>query len=723
MNNRIVKICDSLISWGIPFFYLTVSASFYLRTYDSCQIKITALQIIGAILLAVWLIKLIEEAKIPFQGKFWVVLPVLVSLLSAVISFAHSPFKDTSLDELIRRTIYTGIALIVFREFNEEKKIRRLVFWLTLTSAICGIYGLIQFLDGQVFSNVSGLGLDPFVWRGAFGGRIFSTFGNPNFFADFLVAISPLILVLFFMTRRKIYLALFLLNAFCLWRTVSKAGWIGFTAGFVAFVLLAIFYLVHAQQERIRRVLSGLAVGVALLCLIGVGYFLSKRIDSARFRVFTWISTWEMILKNPVIGTGLGTFKVVYPTYRRPEIFHIEGKHNTETDHPEDEYLEVWYDEGIIGFGVFLWMLLTFSWLGLKTLNRWSNLDREKAANRLIDKKERDWRLYLLVGLLACFWGLLVHNLMCVSLRFVSSGIYLWLFIGLIGVLTTQPVENELVLPISWRWKRGLQITVAGIAVYLCNIFSGYFLADYNHNLAIYFSKTQQWEPALQTYQKVISYNPGYMMAHYFMGNVYNDRWAKGDAERALAKYQDTKKLAPNYVQVHYQTGMVYFKLAEAARLRSQQMTSENKPEQTRKDWEEANGHYQKAMEYFQKYEKIDPVFPLNYARMGWIYLQWKDLDAAEKIYLAAIKNKPDFAQSYSELGNIYYLKNKWEEAEQMYKNALKYEPRSAFTLRNLAILYGKQDRLKEAREMWEKLLVVDPKDQQAQQIIKQFKW
>lgn len=719
MSNRIIKFCDTIIGWGLPLFYFIISISFYLRTYDSCQIKITLLQILGIILLAAWLIKLIEEGKLPFRENFLIVLPVLISFISALVSFSHSAFKATSLEELIRRTIYTGVALIVIKEFNQIERIKRLVFWLVAAALVCGIYGLIQFLDVRSFSGAPGLGLDPFIWRGAFGSRIFSTFGNPNFFADFLVVISPLILVLFFATRRKLYLLLFLLNAFCLWYTYSKAGWIGFTAAMVAFAILAVVYLSHAQKKNIRRILFSLALVLVILCVGAVTYYVKQRVDSVRFRVFTWVSTWEMILKHPLIGTGLGTFKIVYPAYRRPEIFHIEGKHNTETDHPEDEYLEVWYDEGIIGFGIFLWLIATFSWLGLKTLNRLSDSEREKALSKVLDKKDKNWRLYYLVGFLACFWGLLVHNLMCVSLRFVSSGIYLWLLVGLLGVLTSPIQTNGGNLLVSVKIKRILQIIVFGIAVYLGNIFYGYFLADYNHNLAIYYSKTGQWESALETYRKVIGYNPNYIMAHYFMGNVYNDRWGKGDPELALHKYADTKKLAPNYVQVHYQTGMVYFKLGEAARFKSQQLLNEKKSDQAMASWQQAEEYYGRAMENFEKYHRLDPVFPLNYARMGWIYVQRKELDSAEKIYRQAIQYKTDYPETYSELGNVLYLKNNWSEAEMMYRKAIELNPKLIPALRNLAIIYGKEKKYKEARENWEKLLAIDPNDHQAQEVLK----
>src|SRR6202030_164970 len=40
------------------------------------------------------------------------------------------------------------------------------------------------------------VGIDPFIWRQAFGSKIFSTFGNPNFFGNFLVILTPITLAL-----------------------------------------------------------------------------------------------------------------------------------------------------------------------------------------------------------------------------------------------------------------------------------------------------------------------------------------------------------------------------------------------------------------------------------------------------------------------------------------------------------------------------------------------
>ena len=96
-----------------------------------------------------------------------------------------------------------------------------------------------------------------------------------------------------------------------------------------------------------------------------------------------------MMKSSPIIGSGIGTFYIEYPAWRRPQIFFIEGKHNTETDHSENEYLEVWYDEGTLGFGIFLLVLITFLSMGFRNLRVFSTLDKHKTKQIVISHHGR----------------------------------------------------------------------------------------------------------------------------------------------------------------------------------------------------------------------------------------------------------------------------------------------------------------------------------------------
>ncbi len=844
-NNKIIKeqtnsyifyLCDNLIKYGLPILYLLIAVMFYLRTYDSCQIKITLIQIGGTLLILLWLLKILEnpteEIKF-YYSNLSIVLPIILFLISGINShLVMSSMKKASGMELIRRVIYMGISLLVIREFNSVEKFSRLLRWLYVAVFISTFYGLIQFLDIKFFLPNPEPGIDPFIWRQAFGTRVFSTFGNPNFYGDFLVVMGPIVLAMFMKTKNSLLLILWLMISFNAYVTYSKGTWIGYAAGFVYFWLLYLTYFTHFKTVNIKKYVFVSIILIVLITTLGVYYQLTQRRHSAKFRIYTWTSCWEMINVSPILGNGIGTFYVTYPAWRRPQIFYIEGKHNTESDHPENEYLEVWYDEGMIGIGIFLWLISTFTFSGIAALKKFSLPTMVTDKKGKIKEVSEDIRAYIMLGLLSGFWATLTHNFVCVSLRFVSSGVFLWLLVGLIGALVVNnplPVFSKEKNVISaftgifvfslfwlfnflwWKMVSNVAITVVAclfiiglilesgkipfsefkhelslkekfnnvwkyfisvvqlslifIAGYLFTVFRGYFIGDIHHNIAIFYSKQGNWSEALTNYNIVAKHNPGFIMCHYFMGNVFNDRWLlnrefhpewgdketdlpwseidlgkKGrvDPERSIAKYEDVWKLAPNYVQSHHQAGVVYLKLGAYFKNLG--------------NVEKANYYWNKALECFWKYHKIDPIFHVNYQRMAWIYLQMGNIEMAEKVYKAHIyvqwlcnnvedvinpkkirseeekreyeelkkqfeeetqwncceyhkrehylfskedwvgpeyqERRAQYSETYLQLGNLYYVRKDFANAEKFYLRAVKRYKDNLQAWKNLIVLY-----------------------------------
>src|SRR6185312_5629812 len=68
--------------------------------------------------------------------------------------------------------------------------------FLLAAVAVATVYGAVQHFDYRFAQGPNASPIDPFVWRQAFSRRIFSTFGNPNFFGNFLVILTPITLAL-----------------------------------------------------------------------------------------------------------------------------------------------------------------------------------------------------------------------------------------------------------------------------------------------------------------------------------------------------------------------------------------------------------------------------------------------------------------------------------------------------------------------------------------------
>ena len=894
------RLCSRYLAFGLPFLYLLTSIAFYLHTYDSAQVKITIVQMGGILLAGIWYLTLACEREQEWRSYLPVIAPLLAALASGLLSFSHATYQGPSIDECLRRVFYIHFALIALKEINTLERMKRLVFYLLLATAVATFYGMIQFLDAKFFTAPSP-GIDPFVWRQAFAARVFSTFGNPNFFGNFLVILAPITLALLlkrhsqqpgsvllfssaaivvsvllwqsdrltaflhigswdgfiFLSVLGIFLfvamlrfgflgVLFFLITFCTMATVSKGAWIGYAVAFISFLLLVLFYFSQFRSEKVRHTIQRAVFLTLAICVVGVTIYSRGRTDSLRFRICTWVSTWEMAQMHPIWGNGIGSFRILYPAFRRPQIFHIEGKHNTETDHAEDEYWEVLQDEGVIGLGIFLWFILTFSVLGAKALGRFTeNLSiRDPASGKR--KMTQDPRAFYMLGFLAAFWGMLIHNCMDVSLRFVSSGIFLWLLAGLIGTMVVhdplpetdqqrearykeddqpQPSSGSALNAIGrnpalvifanfacalgflwltyeifvqfadtqgafpeaggeqllWIIAWGAVLVTLGAALYALfgilkslkhvwgalilaatiwpmHVCWGYFMADVYHNRGIFFSKQQRWEEAIANYRHVVALNPNYIMAYYFLGNVYTDRWGPGDFENAMTEYRRVWKIAPNYVQSHHQAGLVYLKKGQDDRKRFEDLRNKlagnpgdrSLQAQTGQALAEVTSDFQNALMYFHKYHGLDPVFEPNYSRMAWVYLQLAELakiqghnaeaeadyDAAEKCYEESLgawvcgapyndvlhehwwRDHRHFTTGmFKELGDERFIRGRVEQAVKAYKMSLWRDPKNTATLKNLASAYVRLNRQGDAFKIYNELRTLAPQDPDVQRM------
>ena len=839
------------ITLWLPMLYFLISSLFFLRTYDSAQVKISIMQMGGLGLLTLWLCRLTLAGRRAFNKEDFIILsPFLAYLGYGIFSFLHAPYRMASTDFFLRQTFYMIVALIVIYEFDDAA-VQRLFKWLIWTAWVAIGYGMLQFVDARFFPPGIGRGIDPFVWRGAFGARVFSTYGNPNFYGDFLVIIFPILLTQFLKTRRWSLVPLMAMLLINLVATETKGAMLGFALTCVLFAVAALFYFAEHSRPYRAKILGVSLFGA--LALVGVtAKNLQTHIVSVNFRLFTWEATWDMIRTHPVIGSGLGAFPPLYPAFRRPAIFHIEGKHNTETDHAEDEYLEEFLDNGILGFGIFLWLVFSTLLVGVRSLG-------QLTTSLALKDGRPPPRAYDLTGLMVSFAGMLGHNFFDVSLRFVSSGVYLGLlsgmivnvargralferhprsappgtpavpapvesaeepllktlsefliwparlaaigavfymaflldwkllaptvgfggmfgeFASLIGPLARIPGGGELLQWWSaWIVFAGCMLGLAYALIRLClmsenpvvpmivlvmlqplYLFWGYFKADIHHNVAIYFSKERNWDAAIGNYLVVNKLNPDFVMAKYFLGNVFNDRFnmtkiyepkwgdkdnvAMDDYERALYWYNEVRRLSPNYVQMHHQVGNLHLRRAQWA-----QDPSNHRPP------EESQHYLDLAIKRFRMYEAIDPVFPPNFYRLAQVYILEKKYDEAIKVYErfidagqcaadpkllahdflrntilsyqpylsedghwvhrhAGLWAPKEAAEAYTSLANAHYLAeqaspkdtaNHLIAAEAYYKKALSFDPAFENSKRNLEIVYRKaqaEGRLRKA--------------------------
>lgn len=258
---------------------------------------------------------------------------VLAFLLLNVVATAASHYLLASLKGLAKLVVYCA-GYFAFASVLSAGR-RRLVLSLSFAVATAlgvAAYGLYQYKIG-----VAPLATweDPAVEVKAT--RIYSTLGNPNLLAGYLVPLVPVAAALggaAACRRQLLWLSVPTLAAAGLLATAtvltgSRGGYIGLFADTAALAYLAGSWLwVIRPRLRPLVVLVVLALPLAVLAIIHAMPVFEHRLmslfagwehSSNAFRLNVWQSSWNMLLDNWWIGVGPGNqaFRLAYGLYMR----------------------------------------------------------------------------------------------------------------------------------------------------------------------------------------------------------------------------------------------------------------------------------------------------------------------------------------------------------------------------------------------------------------------
>jgi putative inorganic carbon (HCO3(-)) transporter len=190
--------------------------------------------------------------------------------------------------------------------------------------------------------------------------RIFSTLFYPNTLAGILLLLLPPALTVLWKgsnnlsaaTNRIVTGIVGAAALACLYWSGSKGGWL---------LMLLLGFISLARLPFQRRLKIVLITAVLVIGLIGFAakystYF-EKGATSVGARVDCWRAAFQTVESAPLLGSGPGTFGVIYSKIKRPEAEMARMTHN--------DYLEQASDSGLPGFTAYLifitWALI-WSW-------------------------------------------------------------------------------------------------------------------------------------------------------------------------------------------------------------------------------------------------------------------------------------------------------------------------------------------------------------------------
>jgi putative inorganic carbon (HCO3(-)) transporter len=323
---------------------------------------------VGVGLLA-WLTRMVLSGRIGFV-RTPLNLPILVYLITQVISVAVSPYKALSLRALGEEWMVLIFFLIV-NNVQEEQKVKKLLVILISVSTLVGLYAVWQHYTGMDLYRGTSLEQK---------GNVFLSLGffdHHLTFGGYFMLIFLLASVLLLDSRRwGVFRILDFLSpvvlGFSLLFSYARSAWLGAAAGIMAFGFL-----------KGRRFVFYLILGAILLCLLVYvieptswervkEINLSKdRPESTRIRL--WQTSFNMIKDKPILGIGLGNFSRLFDQYK------VEGYYDV-TCHPHNDFLNVAVNSGILGLLAYLCIWIVFLHSTMKSILRDDKNDFSRSA-------------------------------------------------------------------------------------------------------------------------------------------------------------------------------------------------------------------------------------------------------------------------------------------------------------------------------------------------------
>ncbi len=538
--------------------------------------KELAFNILVIIGLMFWFLKMTsrEEFKIT---RTPLNLPVLAFMAICPLSLIWSNSPMVSLLELPLFLAGPILYFILVNNINDKHQINRILITLLIISSLLGIYGIFQYN-----------GIDFSFWKANIGRQqVFGLFGNVNYFAEYLIMPLSLSISLFFAARNRAHKILLLVGILAmggsLILTFTRGSYlaIGISSIFMFFLYLASrgknFIKEHKKIFIFVLVVALLVTGLFIFPnpLNKSGTVISKikgRISISQFtsgsslkrREAIWGFTTLMIKDHPLLGSGLGTFK--YNSLNYQAKFFDQGENRRLypygiADKVHNEYLQLGAEIGILGLGIFLWLIISYFRYGLRVLKKLKN----------------KYKQGIVIGLMGGVVAVLIDGIFGFPLHLPATLVIFWLFIGLIvsikhseqktkieEIKKAKPKaksdKNDRMESNIYRFKPLLYLIIILLSLFLCTMVTRPFVSQVYEFYGVENAEKADYDTAAKYFQETLKWNPYFGMAYYNLGQIISQKGiytpAIGNFEKA-EKYMDHPDLPGRLAYLYLNKGYV----------------------------------------------------------------------------------------------------------------------------------------------------------------------
>ena len=434
---------SSFICFGLFELFFLTPLIFYGWATTFSVTKETFAQIGFLVLTFIWVIDLFTNSsreKIKWILTSTFSLPVIIFGLILLVSLIWSKSLYASFISLGVWGCFFSVYFLTLWSVRDKKWVELLLIAVVGAGFIAAGYSILQFY-----------GIELPIWRKVMGRmRLFSTFGNPNYLADYLAASLHLAVLLFLIQKRTKFFWLFVIATLytSLILTYTRGAWV---ALFLSGIFVVILLFIYERKFLFNKRFSIILVLTVLASLTVIFSFpnplnLNKRNifkrstsiihlkSSASQRILIWSSAIEMIKEKPFLGTGVGNFGVYYPEAQGKFLSRKENKNyipqTNRSTKAHNDYLQIWAETGILGIISFLTILII---LYREIINF---LKREKGGGLTFSSTF----IIFFTGAISSF---LIHATVSFPFHIVQNGMVFWLLFALTEKIIQKRINWE----------------------------------------------------------------------------------------------------------------------------------------------------------------------------------------------------------------------------------------------------------------------------------------
>lgn len=620
-----------------------------------------------------------------FFKKYYLIPFIFILGLGLNLFFSINPWQsffgsyDRQAGYLSYLFYFLWFTLLVFSFLwsdNLKSRIRTIFFTVSLSAFLVSIYGILQSL-GIDFLNWPE---NPLLTR-----RAFSTFGQPNFLASWLLLTLPIAGYLVYESKNFLIkffgILVFSSQLICLFLTSSRGAMLAlvFTLILLFFYLFKNVKINKKKKLTLSLVIFFIALGSTLIFTLNSPERVKGLVDftggSLAARVNYYSSALEAISVHPFFGYGLENGAQVFLPYYSSD-WGVYANVGISTDRAHNLALDILLSGGL--FLLLLFAILYFYFLRLAFKNIFkTGINAQSLAIGL-------GGLSYLISLLFNF-------------SFVTGEIYFFLFLAILISISFRegsPYKKQEIIKLDESKKNLDPINLLFLALSFLVIISTFFGINYEFRAI----KADHYFSAMYG---------NLMNKEYFTAFTLNDYLKEERTNKVNQLYYNrvlAEILASNYKEINE---VLSKKLSENILIDIDKKLPDNGYRNifVKGEINLALENYEAAEKSFQELIKFSPYWPEAYLKLADTFFQKKSFKEAVVYYQLTLKILPsaedirlnkdhrDFLNTYKKnilkkIGDIYFKLNNYSEAEKYYQQAYGAYSKDFTLFKNIADTY-----------------------------------